>query len=96
MNRLNFERVSGTVIDVCRGHGTFLDRGELHQIASFIQGGGLTRARQRQIDELKEEEQRLRVQQSALGGHMTSEMLTFVDVLDVADLISVLSDLLRH
>lgn len=64
MNRLNFERVSGTVIDVCRGHGTFLDRGELHQIASFVQGGGLARARQRQIDDLKEEEERLRVMQT--------------------------------
>jgi Zn-finger nucleic acid-binding protein len=67
MNRLNFERVSGTVIDVCRGHGTFLDRGELHQIASFVQGGGLTRARQRQIDELKEEEERLRAMQARVA-----------------------------
>jgi len=64
MNRLNFERVSGTVIDVCRGHGAFLDRGELHQIARFVQGGGLARARQRQIDDLKEEEERLRALQA--------------------------------
>ncbi len=25
MNRVNFGRVSGTVVDVCRGHGTYLD-----------------------------------------------------------------------
>ncbi len=31
MNRMNFGRRSGTVVDVCRGHGTFLDRGELHR-----------------------------------------------------------------
>jgi Zn-finger nucleic acid-binding protein len=67
MNRLNFGRLSGTVVDVCKGHGTFLDRGELHQIVSFIQRGGLDRARQRQLEELKEEEQRLRAAQYAQG-----------------------------
>jgi Zn-finger nucleic acid-binding protein len=65
MNRMNFGRVSGTVVDVCKGHGTFLDAGELHQIVTFIQQGGLDRARQRQIDELKEEETRLRALRSA-------------------------------
>jgi Zn-finger nucleic acid-binding protein len=60
MNRVNFGRLSGTVVDVCRGHGTFLDGGELHQIAAFIQAGGLERARQRSIDDLREEEHRLR------------------------------------
>ncbi len=67
MNRLNFGRLSGTVVDVCKGHGTFLDAGELHQIVKFIQGGGLDRARQRQLEEIKEEEQRLRAAQQAQG-----------------------------
>ncbi|HET7694587.1 MAG TPA: zinc ribbon domain-containing protein [Vicinamibacterales bacterium] len=65
MNRLNFGRLSGTIVDVCRGHGTFLDAGELHRIVRFIQGGGLDRARQRQIDDLKEQEDRLRRAQMA-------------------------------
>ena len=60
MNRLNFGRLSGTVIDVCKGHGTFLDAGELHAIVTFIQAGGLERARQRELEDLKEEEQRLK------------------------------------
>jgi Zn-finger nucleic acid-binding protein len=60
MNRLNFGRLSGAVIDVCRGHGTFLDAGELHQIVSFITDGGLERARLRAREELREEEQRVR------------------------------------
>ena len=60
MNRINFGRVSGTVIDVCKGHGVFLDAGELHQIVVFLQSGGLDRARQQQIDDLKEEQDRLR------------------------------------
>lgn len=60
MNRVNFGRLSGTVVDVCKGHGTFLDAGELHRIVQFIQSGGLERARARQIDELKEQERQLR------------------------------------
>ena len=48
MNRMNFGTLSGAIIDVCRGHGTFLDAGELHQIVTFIQQGGLDRARARE------------------------------------------------
>jgi Zn-finger nucleic acid-binding protein len=60
MNRVNFGSISGAVIDVCKGHGTFLDAGELHQIVTFIQGGGLDRARERQREDLREEERKLR------------------------------------
>lgn len=59
MNRVNFGRASGTVIDVCRGHGTFLDRGELHAIVTFIQDGGLDKARARVKAEIAEERRRL-------------------------------------
>ena len=59
MNRVNFGRVSGTVIDVCRGHGTFLDAGELHAIAAFIRDGGLDLAREHEREELVEERHRL-------------------------------------
>jgi Zn-finger nucleic acid-binding protein len=60
MNRMNFGRLSGTIVDVCRGHGTFLDAGELHGIIAFIQDGGLDRTRQRHKDDLREQEQRTR------------------------------------
>ncbi len=65
MNRINFGRMSGTVVDVCRAHGTFLDPGELHQIVDFIQRGGLERAREAQIEDLREERQRLEASQRA-------------------------------
>jgi Zn-finger nucleic acid-binding protein len=71
MNRLNFGRQSGTVVDACKGHGTFLDAGELHAIVTFIQGGGLDRARQQQIEDLKEEERRLQAAQS--GQHVAHQ-----------------------
>jgi len=67
MNRVNFARMSGTILDVCRGHGTFLDQGELQAIVGFIQDGGLERARQRQIEDLREQEKRLREQESRLA-----------------------------
>lgn len=54
MNRINFGRMSGAIVDVCRGHGTFLDRGELHQVVRFIQEGGLDRAREVQRQDLEE------------------------------------------
>jgi Zn-finger nucleic acid-binding protein/RNA polymerase subunit RPABC4/transcription elongation factor Spt4 len=60
MNRVNFGRLSGIVVDVCKGHGTYLDPGELHAIVAFIQSGGLDRARARQLEELKEQERRMR------------------------------------
>lgn len=60
MNRVNFGRLSGAVVDVCKGHGTFLDAGELHQIVSFIRAGGLERAREQRLAEMKDEERRLK------------------------------------
>ena len=66
MNRINFGRVSGTVIDVCRGHGTFLDAGELHAIASFIMDGGLDLARAHEKEELEAERHRLAMLKSQI------------------------------
>jgi Zn-finger nucleic acid-binding protein len=95
MNRLNFGKMSGTVIDVCKGHGTFLDAGELHQIVSFIQGGGLERARQRQLDDLKEEERRLRnLQMSTAQEHRAASVSW--DPVDAIDIVSLLRDLTGH
>jgi Zn-finger nucleic acid-binding protein len=59
MNRMNFGRLSGTVVDVCKGHGTFLDRGELHQVVRFILEGGFDRVRRIEREELIEEQRRL-------------------------------------
>ena len=67
MNRMNFGRHSGTVVDVCRGHGTFLDRGELHQVVRFIHSGGLDRSRRAEIEELREEQRRLQALQHQDG-----------------------------
>jgi Zn-finger nucleic acid-binding protein len=44
MNRVNFARVSGVVVDVCREHGTWFGRGELQRVVEFLGRGGLPRA----------------------------------------------------
>ena len=58
MNRVNFARCSGVVIDVCRAHGTWFDRDELHRIILFIRQGGLDRSRTAEVAELEETRRR--------------------------------------
>lgn len=45
MSRRNFARRSGVIVDLCPGHGTWLDGNELEQIASFVHQGGMERKR---------------------------------------------------
>jgi Zn-finger nucleic acid-binding protein len=59
MNRQNFARLSGAIVDSCSSHGTFLDRGELHQIVRFILDGGLDRMRRAELERIKEEQRKL-------------------------------------
>ncbi len=49
MNRRNFGKISGVIIDRCGRHGVWLDSGELEKIQHFIADGGLDRARDRDI-----------------------------------------------
>jgi Zn-finger nucleic acid-binding protein len=60
MNRENFGKRSGVIIDVCKGHGVWFEHGELPAVLAFIDGGGLASARpskveirQRSLDELQ-------------------------------------------
>jgi Zn-finger nucleic acid-binding protein len=51
MDRVNFARVSGVVVDVCADHGTWFDLNELHRIVDFIGAGGLERSLERVRDD---------------------------------------------
>ncbi len=55
MNRTNYVRGSGIVLDVCRNHGSYFDRGELTRLFDFIESGGLEKAHRREAEELHEE-----------------------------------------
>ena len=41
MWRKNYMRFSGIIVDKCRGHGTFFDKGELEKAIEFIKKGGI-------------------------------------------------------
>ena len=57
MHRKNFGKVSGVIIDWCKGCGFWFDTEELERIVRFVQGGGMDRTRKR---ELAEHEARVR------------------------------------
>jgi Zn-finger nucleic acid-binding protein len=61
MNRQQFGRVSGIVVDMCKAHGIWFDGGELAEALRFVEQGGLERARLREREELAERERRSRV-----------------------------------
>jgi len=49
MNRRNFGKISGVIIDRCSKHGVWLDSGELEKIQHFIADGGLDKSRDKDI-----------------------------------------------
>lgn len=51
MNRMNFGKVSGVIVDVCRLHGTWFDAGELTRVVAFAANKGLERTRAREAQE---------------------------------------------
>lgn len=67
MNRINFARCSGVVVDICKGHGTWFEKDELTLIVEFIRGGGLDEARAREKRQLEETRRRLQVEQLTLA-----------------------------
>jgi Zn-finger nucleic acid-binding protein len=60
MNRQNFGRRSGVILDVCRGDGAWFQSGELHAALAFIDSGGFEAARQ--ADELRRIEEQVKLQ----------------------------------
>ena len=63
MNRINFARCSGVIVDICKGHGTWFDRDELSGIVQFIRGGGLEVSRQKEKTEIEFQREQLRTEQ---------------------------------
>ncbi|HMS02642.1 MAG TPA: zinc ribbon domain-containing protein [Gemmatimonadaceae bacterium] len=59
MNRVNYARISGIIVDVCREHGTWFDVHELPALLEFVRRGGLDAARAKETEALIEERRRL-------------------------------------
>lgn len=76
MNRLNFGRVSGVIVDVCKLHGTWFDGGELTRVIAFAAGGGLAKTRAREAEDKKvavKEREKLHMELSMLQGRREAE-----------------------
>lgn len=58
MNRVNFGRASGVIVDVCAAHGTWFDAGELTRAVAFASNGGLEKTRAREHAERRQGEVR--------------------------------------
>jgi Zn-finger nucleic acid-binding protein len=68
MNRINFARCSGVIVDICKGHGSWFDKDELTRIVEFIRAGGLDAARAKEKAAIEEERRQLRQEQLSGGG----------------------------
>ncbi len=62
MNRKNFSKISGVLIDECGKHGVWLDAGEMEKIRHFIADGGLERAQDMKVEKNRTELKRLATQ----------------------------------
>jgi Zn-finger nucleic acid-binding protein len=51
MNRKNFGRSSGVIVDICSRHGVWFDAGELPRVIDFVRSGGLARAQRAELEE---------------------------------------------
>jgi Zn-finger nucleic acid-binding protein len=67
MNRVNFSKTSGVIMDVCKADGVWLDRGELERVVGFIEHGGLTIAREHEREQLADEQRRLTAREAGFA-----------------------------
>lgn len=72
MNRMNFARCSGVIVDLCKHHGTWFDRDELSRIIGFIREGGMDASRTKEKLALAEEREKLRQEQLAVDMRRSS------------------------
>lgn len=72
MNRINFARCSGVIVDICKGHGIWFDRDELSRIIEFVRGGGLDTARSKEKAQLEEARRQLAAEQLAADSRRSS------------------------
>ncbi len=67
MNRVNFAHCSHVIVNVCKQHGTWLDRDELRRIVEFIRAGGMDLARREEMAELDHKREDLKMAQMNIG-----------------------------
>jgi Zn-finger nucleic acid-binding protein len=53
MQRINFAGITNIIVDICHRHGIWLDSGELEEIRTFIANGGIDKAQNQQLRNMK-------------------------------------------
>lgn len=79
MNRTNFARISGVVIDTCHNHGIWFDPGEMEKIMDFVARGGLQKAKEADLERLKNEESLMKLKSINTGPDNASRVAYFGD-----------------
>jgi Zn-finger nucleic acid-binding protein len=75
MNRCNYGRRSGVIVDACKNHGIWFDANELPQVLDWVRSGGLAKAQREAADELARDERRKSAQRlAAVRGPLTHEL----------------------
>ncbi|MDQ7782059.1 MAG: zf-TFIIB domain-containing protein [Desulfomonilaceae bacterium] len=67
MNRTNFARISGVIIDTCRDHGIWFDHGEVEKVMDFVARGGLQKAKAVEMERLKHQDDLRRIRNLPTG-----------------------------
>lgn len=68
MNRRNFGNISGVLVDICKAHGIWFDKGELGRIMQFVMRGGLATVRKREVEKENREERERRANEIVIAG----------------------------
>lgn len=76
MNRTNFAKRSGIIIDNCRGHGTWFDADELPRIVEFVMNGGIEAANEAAMRKMRDQvrKERAKVRSAQMQSSTTMDM----------------------
>lgn len=76
MNRTNFAKRSGIIIDSCRNHGTWFDADELPRIVDFVMQGGVEAAHTADMERGRLEARRETTKARAVQAQAAMDMST--------------------
>lgn len=69
MNRMNYGRTSGVIIDLCKEHGVWFDADELESLVRWIRRGGFALSEERKRMEEKEEKKQAAMKKTIEASH---------------------------
>ncbi len=95
MNRKQFAQGANVVLDVCRGHGTWFDAGELPVVVEFVRNGGLARAQKAELQKMTDEARRARSAAIAASAARPSQVGSDASFSDGVALVDLLFSLWR-